>query len=87
MKRDGIYLSITYGGGLDHDRDEAIDAVLGDCRDGSGYDFATDERDVSAMITEADLPRVIEELRAIGGLVLRAKIDGRWVDLTAGRPS
>lgn len=72
-------LLITYEGPLDRARDAAISAALGDCPGGSGYCFATDVRDFTATVPEAELAAVLRALSTIDGVLVKQLVEDAWV--------
>ena len=75
----GTKLTIIYAGGIDRVTDAAIRSAIDPFDTGSGYSFVTDERDVSATVPEAELPRALAALRKIVGVRVKWKVGDDWV--------
>ena len=76
----GTDLAIIYKGGLDHDRDRAIYAIVDPYGTGSGFSFDNGERDICATIPDEKLEGVVAALKELPDLTIKKQVI-EWVVL------
>lgn len=70
----GTNIVVIYKGPLDHDKDQAVRKALGQYDTGSGFSFASGERDLTATVPDDDFERVLGELKKIRGIKIKKQV-------------